>query len=352
MGTTLSSWLKAPVGRALVRPTVARWLPASWAPSLRAARILWSDYGHFQSVVSRAAVDAASNPLPWYTYPAIEFLAQLDFRDKSVFEYGSGSSTLFWARVAKRVVSVEDEERWYQLLAAKLPANATVIHEPDLSQYPDVIRSAGAFDIIVVDGPARGRTRLKCCREALGALREGGLIILDNSDWLPESSNLLRSSGLLEVDFTGFAPICGHVQTTSLYFHRAFDVQPASGRQPMPGRGARLDNWERPLVAVPGGLVTCDGESFRGVIDELSFELATPDGGRRFRALDYLGADDTRCIAILDIDRDRVLLTRHQPSGRCQSQRDLLQEMTRIAAMSWEEYCTFIREHAYRRYIL
>jgi hypothetical protein len=188
---------------------------------------------------------------------------------------------------------------------------------------------------------------------ALEALREGGLIILDNADWLPESSNLLRSSGLLEVDFTGFAPICGHVQTTSFYFHRAFNVPPVGGRQPMPGRGAREDNWERPLVPVPGALVTCEGESFRGVIDDLTFEVATPDGSsRRFRALDYLGADDTRCIAILDVDRDRVLLTRHQPHGRGASCRAPLQEMRRIAAMTWHEYCVFISEHRYRRYVL
>jgi hypothetical protein len=337
---------------ALSRLKSAAWRPRNWVPSFKAARILWKDYGHFQSVVSRAPVDAACNPLPWYTYPAIEFLAQLDFSDKCVFEYGAGMSTLFWARVAGRVVSVEDEKQWCESLTPKLPPNATLVHEADLSRYADVIRSHGAFDIIVVDGPARGRTRLKCCRAALTALRAGGLVILDNSDWLPESSTVLRDSGLLEVDFTGFAPICDHVQTTSLYFHRAFNVPPLTGRQPMPGHGAKLDIWERPLVPVPGPLITCDGEPFRGVVDDVTFEFSSRGGRRKFRGVNYLGADGIRCIAILDLDLDRVLLTRHRPPCRRQTEPDLSREIARIAAMSWDAFRQFIGRHAYRRYVL
>ncbi len=331
---------------------LGRWHPRNCLPSLKAARILWRDYGHFRSVISGAAVDRAGEPLPWYTYPAIEFLAQLDFSQKSVFEYGAGMSTLFWARTAGRVVSVEDEERWFHALSPQLPANVRLLHEPDLARYPDVIRSLGKFDIIVVDGPARGRTRLRCCRAAVEALSEGGLVILDNSDWLPESSGFLRGRGLLEVDFTGFAPICEYVETTSLYFHRAFNVPPATGRQPMPGRGARLDVWERPLVPVPGALITCEGESFRGVIEEVRFEFATPAGRRKFRALNYLGGDDQRCIAILDLDRDRVLLTRHRPPDRRRFEHHLSREIARIAALSWDAYRRFVAAHEYRRYVL
>src|SRR5579872_1232732 len=182
------------------------WLSTHWLPSLRAARVLWRDYAHVQSVKSQRAVDAAGNPLPWYTYPAIEFVRQLDFSDRTVFEYGSGMSTLFWAGKAKSVVSVEDDEHWCATLKSMLPPNAELIHEPDLSRFPDTITARGPFDVIVVDGPARGRTRLKCCHAAVPRLREGGLIILDNSDWLPESAKTLRGYGLLEVDMTGFAP--------------------------------------------------------------------------------------------------------------------------------------------------
>src|SRR3954447_8579526 len=110
------------------------WLPSNWMPSLRAARILWRDYGHLASVRAGRAVDRDGNPLPWYSYPAIEYLRQLDFRTKTVFEYGSGMSTLFWASVACRVVSVEDDERWFASIAPRVPLNATVLLQSDLSE--------------------------------------------------------------------------------------------------------------------------------------------------------------------------------------------------------------------------
>ena len=314
-------------------------------PSLRAARILWHDYGHLASVRSQLALDRSGKPLPWYTYPAIEYLRQLDFRSKTVFEYGAGMSTLFWASVARRVVSVEDDERWFENIASRVPPNAAVSLESDLAEFPAAIhRTHEQFDVIVIDGPARGRTRLKCCREALSALRRGGLLILDNSDWLPESARLLREQDLIQVDMTGFAPICGHVQTTSLFFDRCFEIRPLSGRQPEAPIGGAPGDWERPLVPVDGTLVEFDSEHFRSVTGDTSFEIATTDGRRRFRTFSYLGGDDRRCLAILDHDRRRVLLTRHFPADEG--------EIARIATMMWEECRAFIATHPMRRYVI
>jgi len=329
------------------------WMPGNWLPSLQAACILWRDYAHLKSVRSHAALDAAGNPLPWYTYPAIEFLSQLDFRDAGVFEYGSGMSTLFWARMARQVVSVEDDETWFENVSSRVPKNADMTLETDLGEFPHVIHRTGlTFDVIVVDGPARGRTRYKCCRQALTRLNPGGLVVLDNSDWLPESSQLLRESGLLEVDMTGFAPICGHVQTTSFYFHRQFNRPPLHGRQPLAGAGSRPDLWERPLVPTPGELIWCDGEPFRGVQHDVTFRLNLDGRSRSFRVLSYLGGDDTRNIAILGLDRDRVLLTRHTPAGGRSGSADFDAEIARLAAMTPDQFVHFIRGHEYRRYLL
>ena len=326
------------------------WLSTKWIPSLKAARVLWRDYAHLESVKSQRAVDAEGNPLPWYTYPAIEFLRQLDFSDKTVFEYGSGMSTLFWAGKAKRVVSVEDDEQWCGTLRNLLPANAELIYEPDLANFPGIISSRGEFDIIVVDGPARGRTRLKCCHAALPHLGEGGLIILDNSDWLPESAKTLREHGLLEVDMTGFAPICGHVQTTSLFFHRAFAVSPLTGRQPVPGQGARLGDWERPFSPAEGACIECDGETYRAVTTDRTVTFGTNGTARSFRLIAYLGGDDKRKIAILDLGRNRVLLAGHEAATR--PHRSVEQEVESIAGLSDDEFRDFVNRHDNRRYVL
>jgi hypothetical protein len=352
-GSAPTKWLE--VTPASLHSRIKRWpwLPPNWLPSLRAARVLWHDYGHLATVRAGLAIDRDGNPLPWYTYPAIDYLRQLDFREKVVFEYGAGMSTQFWASVARAVVSVEDDERWFATLQQHLPANAVVTLEKDLADFPAAIHHNEwrTFDVIVVDGPARGRTRLKCCQEALCALRPGGLIILDNSDWLPESSRLLRESGLLQVDMTGFAPICAHVQTTSLFFDRRFDVAALSGRQPTIAVGGATKNWEQPFVSAHGEVVGCNGEAFRCVTDDLQFEIQTPDGSRTFRAITYLGGDQSRAIAILDVTRGRVLLTRHR-AVRKGNGADLSREIARIASMRWDDFRAFIASHESRRYVL
>jgi hypothetical protein len=315
---------------------------SSWLPSLKAAKVLWRDYAHLNSVRSQRAVDRAGKPLPWYTYPAIEFLQQLDFSQKTVFEYGSGMSTLYWAARAARVVSVEDDEQWFHQVKSLAPANVELIFEPDLSKFADTIHRHGDhYDVIVVDGPARGRTRLKCSRAAIDHLREGGLVILDNSDWLPESARLLRGSTLLEVDMTGFAPICGHVQTTSFFFDRRFNVQPLGDRQPMPGIGSRDANWERPFVPVAGPQIACGGEVFRAVGADRTVRFEGPDGPMQARIFSYLGGDDVRMVAVLDAGGDRVLVSQHRPATD--------EEIDRIAGLTFERFRAFVNAHALRR---
>ncbi len=156
---------RSPIGE---RIATSRYSPHNWWESLRLSRLLWLDYGHLDSVITQASIDGAGQPVPWYTYPAIEYLRHLDFSTTTVFEYGCGNSTLFWGRVAREVVSVEDNRAWFDQMSARVPANCRLILEPDLSAFVDTIRKfPDPFDIIVVDGPARGSTRLKCSRAAI-----------------------------------------------------------------------------------------------------------------------------------------------------------------------------------------
>src|SRR5262245_4561702 len=59
--------------------------------------------GHFRSALARKAVDATGHPLPWYTYPAIQFLSAKDFCGRRVLEFGAGQSTLWWSARAGQV---------------------------------------------------------------------------------------------------------------------------------------------------------------------------------------------------------------------------------------------------------
>jgi hypothetical protein len=329
-------------------PTLRWLLPPYWTPSLAAARSLWFDYAHLSSVQTKSCVDAQQNPVPWYTYPAIEYIKQLDFRGRTVFEFGSGNSTLFWASVAGRVVSVEDDEAWFRLMAPKVPRNCELILEPDLDAYPAVIGCSGErFDVIVVDGAARGKTRLRCSHEALRFLRDGGMIILDNSDWLPESARLLREAGLIQVDMTGFAPISGHTQTTSFFLHRAFAFAPRGPRQPMPGPGAPEQIWEHPVPTEPP-LVHCGSDVFGGVRRDERFVVLSPTGPREFRFIVGEPREHgIRTAALLDAAQQRVLLSMTERMDRPPFVEATLEAAMR---MTWEDFERFVNSNDKRRY--
>jgi hypothetical protein len=320
--------------------------PFAWRAAFQVVRTLWFDYAHLRSAVRGQPVNARGEPVPWYTYPAIEYLRQLDFSDKTVFEYGSGYSTLFWAGAARRVVSVEEDEKWYAVLAGKLPANCELILETDLLAYPDVIaRYPDGFDVIVVDGAARGRTRLKCSRAALPRLRPGGLIILDNSDWLPESAHVLREGGLLQVDMTGFVPANWYTQTTSFFFHRAFVPRPRFDRLPRPGPGGADKNWER-LAPPEEPSITIGDDTLSRVESDRPFVFDTPEGPRRLRVLGGL-VQGRRWSALADDDRQRVIIYLNADEDP-----DEIARTMAGAGSDWNAVREYVRRHDRRRCML
>lgn len=225
--------------------------------SAGACKILLQDQRYFASVRDGEFRDREQNYLPWFTYPAIEAIKNWDLSDKRVFEYGAGFSTLFWAARAREVVSVEHNRSWYEKVASMAPSNVRLtlaaideIEEPTDKTFEQFEAYAGAIDgrfqIVVIDGYARSRVRYQCAQKALPHLDANGLIILDNSDWLPATAMFLRDAGLIEADFSGLVPGNNHSQTTSFFFTRQFSF-PSAGRQPQMPIGGRLDNWEKGL---------------------------------------------------------------------------------------------------------
>jgi hypothetical protein len=200
------------------------------------------DYGWLRSLREGRAVDAAGKPIPWFTYPAIDYIRQLDLSEKIVFEWGAGYSTLFWSSRAKSVISVETDPLWYSLLKPQLASNCELILATgEVDQYSSLIQNKNGFDVIVIDGI--GESRAACSRTAITNLRLGGLIILDNSDLWLTSSQILRDSGLIQVDFTGFAPMNAHCHTTSVYFSRDFNIVPLRRHQPHKSIAQPVDPW-------------------------------------------------------------------------------------------------------------
>jgi precorrin-6B methylase 2 len=211
--------------------------PKSFGSFLACLKILEVDYGHFRSTFKNAAIDKKNNPIPWYTYPAIEYLKQLNFSQKTVFEYGSGNSSLFWASISKSVISIEDNEGWYGKVSKNNNCKNLTIHliRDEELYLQHILSYQEDFDVIIIDG---NFSRFKCAQIAIKKLRKGGLIILDNADWWVKTAEFLRVSDLIEVDMTGFSPINGYTLTTSFFFHREFNFLPKSENQPVHGVGA------------------------------------------------------------------------------------------------------------------
>ena len=186
--------------------------------------------GHALSEQMQESVDYDGSPLPWLTYPAIEYLASLDLREKKVFEWGCGNGSRWFAGRAKTVVSVERSKEWAEKIAAYQLPNLEIVVEPDIPKTAEVIarRPEAPFDVIVIDDEQRDR----CCEIAPRYLSENGLIILDNSERHPAATQHLRSQNFIQVDFYGFAPIISFTSVTSFFFSRMFDFQPLNQRMP------------------------------------------------------------------------------------------------------------------------
>lgn len=176
-------------------------------------------WGHERSRHLRRPVDGNGDPLPWFTYPAIEYIQQLDLSDLVVFEWGSGNSSLFFADRVKQITSVESDRDWFETISKKKKDNQTLVYVEEGDSYPAYIsKTKDLYDIIIIDG----KLRASCAEEAIKHIKPDGLIILDNSDRHPDISSRLREKDLIQVDMHGLGPVNNYTWTTTFFFRRSY----------------------------------------------------------------------------------------------------------------------------------
>lgn len=203
---------------------------------------MWqTEFAIERTIDEKVCLDKDGNPIPWYTYPAIEYLSQFDYGDKEVFEYGCGNSSLFWAARAKQVMSIEDNPEWFAKWQREFSHPRLDIRWRDEGEiYEKAIFEDGKkYDVIIVDG----KRRAECAAAAVEALAAGGLIILDDSDRINTSQeyikavDCLKAADLIQVDFYGFCPMNNYTKTTSLFLTRDFRFESLYKVQPINGWG-------------------------------------------------------------------------------------------------------------------
>ena len=175
--------------------------------------------GWFTAFDQKQAVDGKGKALPWVTYSFIDFIKERIAKTQHIFEYGSGSSTIFYAERAGKVTSVEHDKGWFDKVKGTSPANAEMIF-CELHRDGEYARKAmlldKKFDIIIVDG----RDRVNCCKYSLEALSPDGVIILDDSErevYQP-ARILLKENGFKEISFSGISPGLFYEKSTSVFY--------------------------------------------------------------------------------------------------------------------------------------
>lgn len=186
--------------------------PAKMAANVR---ILAEQQGLARSIEHSECLDSQARPIPWYTYPAIEYFGQWACDGWRIFEYGCGNSSLYWADRGATVCSVEHDPQWHERMLGRInPQRQQLLLRQEREAYAAAIHECGdAFDMVVVDGIWRN----ECAAEGLKRLKSGGLVLLDNSDWYTDVATTLRQHGFLQVDFNGFGPINAYTWTTSIF---------------------------------------------------------------------------------------------------------------------------------------
>jgi hypothetical protein len=213
--------------------------------ALTAAHVLGSEappresrFRHWLYSLSKVHDSAAMVELdvPWWTYRAVDEVErwlEARLRPARVFEYGSGASTVWLARRAGSVTSVEHHQQFANLMSDLLEPveNATLLVRPAVPSAAPSIPSAkegygeqdftayvsaldeigGEYDLIVIDG----RAREECLRRAVPRLAADGLVVFDNTRRRRYRA-AIAAAPVIEHRLPGLTPTLPYPDQTSL----------------------------------------------------------------------------------------------------------------------------------------
>ncbi len=176
--------------------------------------------GWRDSVTTNSCIDENGDFIPWYNYSAIYFLKQRLSSSMNIFEYGSGYSTLFFAKYCNSVISSETREKWRDLITNLASENGLENININLIQKHEFVQSISLhsrkFDIIIVDSEFRN----DCIAISTDFITDDGIVILDNSDRqeLYKSFEYMESMGFKNIEFMGIKPNSDMPSRTTIFY--------------------------------------------------------------------------------------------------------------------------------------
>ena len=170
---------------------------------------------------------------PWIVFKARSWLENYLQPNMTIFEYGSGGSTIYFAKRAKKIISVEHCKSWYKkvsnaikengisnseyflrepekIISKKIPSygyksyTSTVCSSMNFEKYVKSIEKYPdkSFDLIFIDG----RARSSCVFHAINKIRPGGCLMLDNSERAEYNGAKTLLNSYNKIDFYGLGP--------------------------------------------------------------------------------------------------------------------------------------------------
>ncbi|HUL15264.1 MAG TPA: hypothetical protein VLV88_04650 [Terriglobales bacterium] len=136
---------------------------------------------------------------PWIAPGAVRFCASKLKSDQIGLEWGSGRSTRWYASRLGKLLSIEFDPNWHRKVSRMITSQVAAecrfipldhpLEQPTRRDYdplPAYVAVVEEFadeslDFVVVDG----HYRTACIKQALPKLKEGGLLLVDDTGWLP-----------------------------------------------------------------------------------------------------------------------------------------------------------------------
>jgi len=176
--------------------------------------------GIFDSINSIPNKDGEA--IPMLTISAIDFLDSYDFSKNSIIEFGSGQSTIYFSKKFLNVVSFENNKDFFDTLKNKLKDNVTYnfISDDDLLKNNYKV-NIDDKTIVLVDCAANRNIVIHNILKN----NKPNIVILDNSEFFPNSCKYIVSNGYMEIPFWGLRPTEVYNSCTSIFIKNGFVLQ-------------------------------------------------------------------------------------------------------------------------------
>ncbi len=250
-----ANWIRLMVQESLGRPErvrdfsrVGRILGRSWivnpsatdARAARRTRTRFTDLeGHAPSLWSIACLPNSvwtkwrsrnkllmPEPAPWLVHDAISLLKKLVTPGCRVLEVGAGNSTIWFLRRGARVTSIEGDAAWADAIRSRVRSDpkigSTAEHTLMQCTGDDALRFIRSlpdhkFDIVLIDSVPEHTRRGPALKAARSKVKNGGYMILDNSDDPAHLDGREAMSDRQLQRYSGFGPMRLCVSQTTFW---------------------------------------------------------------------------------------------------------------------------------------